>query len=201
MIFLSKRTQPKSRGGGTDLESGCMGMCRGHDPLFSGQSALPSLPIYIAPLLCPPFSNFIKIFHFQHCFGQNFSSQDANFPNFRSLDPSFFKKNPLPRHYFWKPVWHIPTKKNWVPPPRTNSAPSRSSDQAYCIKGALDKYSIVYFISNSIADFKVGLNQHRNFQLILPMHFHFTRYFVNSILSGVSHRLLYCVFIEVDFEK
>ena len=73
----------------------------------------------IAPLLCPPFSNFRKKLNFQPCFGQNFSSQDANFPNFRSLDPSFFKENPLPRPYFWKPVWHIPTqKKSWVPHPR-----------------------------------------------------------------------------------
>ena len=71
----------------------------------------------IAPLLCPPFSNFRKIFNFQPCFGQNFSSQDANFPNFRSLDPSFFKENPLPRPYFWKPVWHTPTKKKVECPP------------------------------------------------------------------------------------
>ena len=71
----------------------------------------------IAPLYCPPFSNFRKIFHFQPCFGQNFSSQDANFPNFRSLDPSFFKENPLPRPYFWKPVWHTPTKKKLSAPP------------------------------------------------------------------------------------
>ena len=33
------------------------------------------------------------------------------------------------------------------------------------------------------------------------MRFHFMRYFVNSIIFRVSHRLLYCVFIEVDFEK
>ena len=72
----------------------------------------------IAPLLCPPFSNVRKFFHFQPCFGQNFSSQDANFPNFRSLDPSFFKENPLPRPYFCKPVWHIyPPKKVECPPP------------------------------------------------------------------------------------
>ena len=71
----------------------------------------------IAPLWCPPFSNFRKIFHFQPCFGQNFSSQDANFPNFRSQDPSFFKENPLPRPYFWKPVWHTPTKKKLSAPP------------------------------------------------------------------------------------
>ena len=34
-------------------------MCRGHDPLFSGQSEIPSLPIYYqcaAHIMCPPFS-------------------------------------------------------------------------------------------------------------------------------------------------
>ena len=95
-------------------------MCRGHDPLFF-QATWRSLAYQftiIGPLLCPPFSNFRKIFNFQPCYGQNFSSQDANFPNFRSLNPSFFKENPLPRPYFWKPVWHTPTKKkSWVPPP------------------------------------------------------------------------------------
>ena len=66
-------------------------------------------------------------------------------------------------------------------------------------KGALDNYNIYLFISNSIEDFK--LNQYPDFQLILPMHFHFMRYFANSIIFRVSNRLLYCVFIEVDFEK
>ena len=69
----------------------------------------------------------------------------------------------------------------------------------YNFKGALDKYDIYLFISNSIEDFK--LNQYQKFQLILSMRFHFMRYFVNSIISRVSHRLLHCVFIEVDFEK
>ena len=36
--------------------------------------------------------------------------------------------------------------------------------------------------------------------MILPMRFHFMGYFVNRIIFIVSHRLLYCVFIEVDFE-
>ena len=62
-----------------------------------------------------------------------------------------------------------------------------------CFKGALDKYNIY------LEDFE--LNKYRNFQLILQMHFHFMRYFVNSIIFRVSHWLLYCVFIEVDFEK
>ena len=66
-------------------------------------------------------------------------------------------------------------------------------------KGALDKLKIYLFVSYSIEDFK--LNQYQNFQLTLPMRFHFMRYFVNSIIFRVSHRLLYCVFIEVDFEK
>ena len=67
------------------------------------------------------------------------------------------------------------------------------------LKGALDKYNIYIFIYNSIEEFKS--NHYRNFQLILPMRFHFTSYFLNSIIFRVSHRLLYCVFIEVDFEK
>ena len=101
--------------GALTLESG-MGMCRGHDPLFSGQSALPSLPIYHqCAAHVPPSSIFSKILHFQSCFGQNFSSQDTNFPNFCLQDPSFLKENPLPRPYFWKPrwkpLWHTLTKK------------------------------------------------------------------------------------------
>ena len=67
------------------------------------------------------------------------------------------------------------------------------------VKGALDKYNIYLFISNSIEDFKS--KQYRKFQLILPMRFHFMKYFVNSIILRVPHRLLYCVFIEGDFEK
>ena len=107
-------------GGGTlTLERG-MGMCRGHDPLFLNffQASRHSLAYQFtinAPLMCPPFSIFRKILDFQPCFGQNFRSQDANFC---SQDPSLFKENPLPRPYFWKPLWHIPTKKgekNWVP--------------------------------------------------------------------------------------
>ena len=74
-----------------------------------------------------------------------------------------------------------------------------SSCIKYNVKGALDKYNIYLFISNSIENSKS--NQYQNFQLILLMHFHFMRYSVNSIISRVSHRLLYCVFIEVDFEN
>ena len=67
------------------------------------------------------------------------------------------------------------------------------------LKGALDKYNIYLFISSSIEDLKS--NQYRKFQLFLPMRFHFKRYFVNSIIFRVPHRLLFCVFTEVDFEK
>ena len=59
-----------------------------------------------------------KNLHFQPCFGQNFNSQDANFQNLCSQDPSFFKENPLPRPYFWKPLWYTPTKKVECPTPR-----------------------------------------------------------------------------------
>ena len=82
-------------------------------------SALPSIPIYHQfTAHVPPFSILRKFLHFQPCFVQNFSSQDENFPNFHSQDPSFFKENPLPRPYFWKPVWHTPTnKKSSASPP------------------------------------------------------------------------------------
>ena len=66
-------------------------------------------------------------------------------------------------------------------------------------KGALDKCNIYLFMYSSIEDLK--LHQYQNFQLILPLRFHFMRYFVNSIIFKGSHRLLYCVFIEFDFEK
>ena len=104
--YISTRRGGGGGGGSLTLESGT-GMCRGHDPFFfiSGQSAFPSLPIYPqCASHVPPFSVFRKILHFQPCFGQNFSSQDGNFPNFCSQDPSFFKENPYPRPYFRKPV-------------------------------------------------------------------------------------------------
>ena len=113
----------RNPGGGHWPRKGVWGCAAVMTPFFqASRRSLAYQFTIIAPLLCPPFSNFRKIFHFQPCFGQNFSSQDANFQNFCSLDPLFFKENPLPRPYFWKPVWHTPTKKkkkkkkNWVPP-------------------------------------------------------------------------------------
>ena len=53
-----------------------------------------------------------------------------------------------------------------------------------------------FFLSNSIENFE--LNQYPNFQLILPMRFHFMQYFLKSIIFRVSNRFLYCVFIEVE---
>ena len=105
-------------GGGHWPRKGVWGCAAVMTPFFqASRGSLAYQFTIIAPLLCPPFSNFRKIFNFQPCFGQNFSSQDANFPNFRSLDPWFFKENPLPRPYFWKPVWHIPTQKKVECPP------------------------------------------------------------------------------------
>ena len=57
-------------GGGLALEGG-NGMCRSHDPLFSGQWGHPSLPIYhqcavhVGP---PPIFNFLKKFAFSTLF-------------------------------------------------------------------------------------------------------------------------------------
>ena len=118
-------------GGGALPLEGRMGMCRGHDPLFSGQSALPSLPIYHqCTVHVPPFSIFRKFCIFSLVLGQNFSSQDPKFLNFCSQDPSVFKENPLLRPYFWKPLRHIPTKKKKLsapPPPGFDSCTSPCS--------------------------------------------------------------------------
>ena len=71
---------------------------------------------------------------------------------------------------------------------RTFIARKKKSIMSSVIKGTLDKY-----------DYKINLYQ--TCQLILPMHFHFISFFVNSIIPRVSHRPLCCVFIDVDFEK
>ena len=61
----------------------------------------------------------------------------------------------------------------------------------FSIKGALDKYNI-YLLSNCIEDFK--LNQCWNFQLILPMHFHF-RWGILWTASSSECPVGYCYFI------
>ena len=106
-------------------------------------------------------------------------------------------------HYFWE--WNETNQMHayWnvmrsIPKSHKHQTSATCHISQAFVQGALDKYNVYLFISNSI-DFKS--NQYRNFQLILPMRFHFMVYFVNSIIYRVSHRLLYCVFIEVDFEK
>ena len=103
----------KDERGALSMEGGT-GMCRSHDPLFfraSRRTLAYQFPIN-ALLMCPPFLNFRKICIFSLVFCRIFRSQEAKFLNFRSQDLSFFKENPLSRSYFWKPVWHIPTKKS-----------------------------------------------------------------------------------------
>ena len=108
---ISGRAADVIGGGALTLERGT-GMCRGHDPLFSGQSPLPSLPSYPQwAARVTPFSIFRKFVHFQPCFGQNSSSLDQNFSTFSFPRPPFFKENPLPRPYILKPAWHTSTKK------------------------------------------------------------------------------------------
>ena len=75
-----------------------------------------------APLLCPLFSIFRKLLHFQPCSGQNFSSLDPNFSKFSFPRPQFLKEKPLPRPYILKPAWHTSTKKKVeCPPPGFNN--------------------------------------------------------------------------------
>ena len=75
------------------------------------------------PLMCPPppFSIFRKFCIFSLVLAKISALKTQNFQNFRSQDPLFFKENTLPRPYFWKPVWHIPTKKKVECPPQGGS--------------------------------------------------------------------------------
>ena len=68
-----------------------------------------------APLMCPHFQ-FLETK--LHCLvlAKISALRMQIFPNFRSQDPTFFKENLLPRPFFWKPVWHTPTKKNLSAP-------------------------------------------------------------------------------------
>ena len=66
-------TQHIYSGGALTLERG-MGMCCGHDPLFSGQSPLPSLPIYrqCAALVTPGRFQLLENFWFSAMFWPKF---------------------------------------------------------------------------------------------------------------------------------
>ena len=95
---FSKVLSPAWGGGALPLKGGT-GMCRGHDPFFhaSRHSLAYQFPNN-ALLMCPsPFSNFRQICIFSLVLCQNVSSQEAEFLNFYSKDPSFFKESPLLR--------------------------------------------------------------------------------------------------------
>ena len=66
------------------------------------------------------------------------------------------------------------------------------SDDRCNVKEALDKYNVHLLVSYSVEDFK--LSQYWPFQLIMTMRYHFIRYFVNSIIFRVSHRLLLYIY-------
>ena len=90
-----------------------------------------------------------SIYIFSLVFGWVFSSQEAKFLNFRSQDPSFFKENPLPRPYFWKPTQHMPTKKSWVPPPQiTQRLPLLYLTYVHQLQDLSNKLSIYVTIHN-----------------------------------------------------
>ena len=95
-------------GGGTDLERGYGDVLRSWPPFFRPVSA--PQPTSLRPMCrsCAPHFQFLE------------KKKTQTFPNFHSQDPLFFKENSLPRPYFWKPVWHIPTKIKLSAPPRCN---------------------------------------------------------------------------------
>ena len=146
-------------GGALTLERG-MGICRGHDPLFSDQSPLPSHKFTVnVPLLCPLFSIFRKFLHFQPCFGQNSSSLDPNFSKFSFLRPLFFKKNPLPRPYILKPAWHTSTKKKVeCPPPGGNLYLTKNRFRRHEVWCAADNHNMCHIYEKGFLDLYLNFN-------------------------------------------
>ena len=115
--------------GGTHIRKG-YGMCCGHDPLFSGQSSLPSLSIYSRwAALVTPFS-ILRIFFFyifRHVLAKILVLYTQIFPNSRCQEwPAIFKENPLPRPYILKPAWHTSTQKKEVECPPGGGWPCSS---------------------------------------------------------------------------
>ena len=91
-------------------------MCRGHDPFLSGQSALPSLPIYhqCAP---PPFSIFREKNAFSALFWSKFQLLRCKFSKFSFPRPLIFQgKSVLLTLLFETCEAHTPQKKLSGPP-------------------------------------------------------------------------------------
>ena len=89
------------RGGGTRIES-WHGDVPQSWPLLSGQSALPSIPIYHqCTTHVPPIFKFQKNFVFSAQLLAKISALQMQIFQFCFQDPSFFKENLLPISYLW----------------------------------------------------------------------------------------------------
>ena len=90
-------------GGGTTIGRwyGGMPYMHGHDPLFQDSQCSIGYQFTINSLLMCPHLKIICIFS---------APKMQTFCIFE--DYSFFKENPTPKPYFWKPTWHISTKKS-----------------------------------------------------------------------------------------
>ena len=128
-------------GEGTPIGKGYGDVPRSWPP-FSGQSPLPSPPIYHqCAALMTPFSIFRKVLDFQPCFGQNSSSLDPIFFQFSFPRPPIFKENSLPRPYIVKPAWHTSTKKKLSAPP--GSQPCWNSRGYQFISNSTNHYKLL----------------------------------------------------------
>ena len=73
-------------------------MCRGDDPLFLGQSALPSLPIHHqCAVYMPPLLIIRKILHFWPCFWAKLQFSRCKFSKFLFPGPLIFQGKSAPQ--------------------------------------------------------------------------------------------------------
>ena len=118
-MFVSVIGRLCSGGGGHSHVRGIR-VCAALTTPFSGSSAAPATYLFFTNSVSSYVLHFLffQKFGVRTCwpislqFRQNFSSKHTNFGENLFPRPYFFLwKNPFCRPYFWKPVWHIPTKK------------------------------------------------------------------------------------------
>ena len=84
-------------GGGHWPRKGVWGCAAVMTPFFqASRRSLAYQFTIIAPLLCPPFSNFRKNFNFQPCFGQKFQLSRRKFSKFTFPRPLIFQGKSAP---------------------------------------------------------------------------------------------------------
>ena len=102
-----------------------------------------------APLMCPPF----QLLDFLALFWPKFSLSRPIFAKFSFPRHTFLQEDLHFRPYFWKPVWHTPTK-SWVPIKRVHftSICFITLEEKRNIQNVCFVYRFIYNITGNLTD-------------------------------------------------